>query len=489
MKPIFNSIYTRYFVGGLILILVASWCSIGFHHPDEHYQILEFANYKLNHTPERDLPWEFAKKMRPALQPFIAYCCMWLFQQVGIQNPFTVTFLFRLLVGLLYWFISCKLVLLLISDFKTQKGKIIFILLSFFLWFVPYISVRFSSENTAALCFLFSVYLLLKPYTNPQQKNRSFLLIGGLLALSFFFRFQMAFAFAGIGLWLLLIQKSKLQHYLYALFSFLFFSAICLCIDRWFYHSWEFTPYNYFKSNILDHAADKFGIFPWWYYFVFIFNFVVPPISIVLLYFLGIGILKKKTHLFSLVILFFFIGHAAVGHKELRFLFPVLFGFTYLIAIGIDNYIQKYKGNKITKVAYVLLLVMNMGLLLYRSCVPPLESILCLRHISYTYTQPLTLLSLKSSIYTQILEMNFYRQKNITELVVKDEHDLDHYLQAKRPSSTLLYVPQPKLGYCPIGYEAHQLYCIYPQWIITYFNFNDWASRANVYSLYELQKK
>ncbi|MBK5097796.1 MAG: hypothetical protein JJE01_08435 [Gemmatimonadetes bacterium] len=44
----------------LVLNLAAAYFSWGFHQFDEHFQILEFANYKLGNSPASDLPWEFS---------------------------------------------------------------------------------------------------------------------------------------------------------------------------------------------------------------------------------------------------------------------------------------------------------------------------------------------------------------------------------------------------------------------------------------------
>ena len=178
MKTIFQSAYSKYFIFGLLINIVAAWFSVGYHHPDEHFQILEVCNYKLGNSPVTDLPWEFAAKIRPGLQPFIAYCFITVFNSIGINSPFIITFLFRLLIGLFGWFVVCKLVMQLFPDFSTDRGKKIFVLLSFFLWFVPYLNVRFSSENTGAISFLLVIYLLLKPYGSNIKKVISFFMIG-----------------------------------------------------------------------------------------------------------------------------------------------------------------------------------------------------------------------------------------------------------------------------------------------------------------------
>ena len=56
----------------LLVVLVTAWRSETFFHPDEHFQVVEFASHLLGWTPADALPWEFAAQMRPWLQP-LAY--------------------------------------------------------------------------------------------------------------------------------------------------------------------------------------------------------------------------------------------------------------------------------------------------------------------------------------------------------------------------------------------------------------------------------
>ena len=59
--------------GCLVTLLYAAF-SLGTYHPDEHFQILEYAHMKLFGTPTPDhLPWEYLLQMRPGIQPFVAW--------------------------------------------------------------------------------------------------------------------------------------------------------------------------------------------------------------------------------------------------------------------------------------------------------------------------------------------------------------------------------------------------------------------------------
>src|ERR1700757_3211135 len=130
MRELIRSPYAKIFLLGLLVFVVAAFFSVGYHQPDEHFQILEFCNYKLGRSPAADLALEFKTQSRPTLQPYIAYVIIKALSAIGIENPFTWAFVLRLLTAISAWFIICKLSLLFVNDFVSEKGKKIFIQMS-----------------------------------------------------------------------------------------------------------------------------------------------------------------------------------------------------------------------------------------------------------------------------------------------------------------------------------------------------------------------
>ena len=489
MRAILQSVYAKYFLWALLVNIITAWFSVGHHNPDEHFQILEFANYKLGNSPASDLPWEFAAKSRSGLQPFIAYCFISVFNFVGIYSPFIITFLFRLIIGLLGWFIVCKLFMLLLPTFYTTKGKKIFVLLSFFLWFVPYINVRFSSENTATIVFLYALHLLLKTYSNNVQKNGSFFIIGFLLVLSFFFRFQIVFAIIGLGVWLLFIKKIYWQNWLAIIFAGLFTAFACIYIDKWMYGTWVLTPYNYYVVQIVQHIAADFGTDPCWYYPVLFIMLAIPPLSVVLLYFFGVGIYSKPKSAFVFILIPFIIGHSIIGHKEMRFMFPIWFAFVYITAIGIDFYIRKYKPNKFFTISYKVLIILNFCALLYRMVAPAQEAMPCFKFVRNEFKQPTTILCIGEPLFNlSTLKVNFYKPKNITETVFKNETELNTFLMINTQDSVIVFKKAARLTTIPINYTDKRIFCMFPDWLLK-FNVTNWVDRVNIWSIHILYKK
>jgi GPI mannosyltransferase 3 len=326
-----NPYYRKISRLSFIVFVVAAWFSTGYHHPDEHFQILEFCNYKLGNIPPDILPWEFNEQIRPALPVFIAYGVIRFLNAVGIEDPFLWAFVLRLLVAVVAWWIIRKLALILLDNFKTQAGQKFFFASIFLLWFVPYMSVRFSSENLGAIIFLYAVYLLLLFRDLPKGRQLLALFtIGFLLGTAFYFRFQVAFMIFGLGLWMVFIHKMKFNQLLFVFAGALMATGICIVIDYWFYGSWILSPFNYFRMNILNDVASGFGISPWWSYFHFYYVKAFPPVSIVLFLFFVYGILKNPKNLFLWCLAPFLLVHFMIGHKEMRFLFPLIFAFLYI---------------------------------------------------------------------------------------------------------------------------------------------------------------
>jgi len=66
-----KKIHLFIFLSSVIIYSITAYFSVGYYYFDEHYQILEFANIKLGLTETESLPWEYAAKIRPSIQPLI----------------------------------------------------------------------------------------------------------------------------------------------------------------------------------------------------------------------------------------------------------------------------------------------------------------------------------------------------------------------------------------------------------------------------------
>jgi phosphatidylinositol glycan class B len=285
---------------------------------DEHYQIIEFASYKIGITPVQLLPWEFAKQMRPFLQPGLFYLCFKFFTSLGIADPFLQVTLLRLFTS-----VAAIAILFLFCTFLERTrildvpGKFIWFTI-YFIFFAPLFYTRLSSETYSCLSFILGLSLW------GLRGNYLTHLLGFLfLSLSFTFRYQSAFLLAGFFLWLWWIHHSKAKELISFLLIFLITQILATLIDSWGYGTWTFAPFNYFKENILHGKASEFGTSPFWYYFVLLAKDLVFPFGIFLPMAAIVFFIGKRKNLISWISFPFFIIHCFVAHKETRFLYPL----------------------------------------------------------------------------------------------------------------------------------------------------------------------
>jgi GPI mannosyltransferase 3 len=310
-----------------------AYFSKGFYHADEHYQILEFAGFKLGTHTSDELAWEFKAQIRPALQPVLAAGIIKVLEFAEIKNPYHIAFVFRLLSALLTLLVITRFYLTTKHLVTDKMLKTPYILATYFLWFIPFISVRFSSETWSALFFMVG----LTTYLNNRQKPIHHLFIGILMGLSFEFRYQAAFMIAGYLCWLILNDHKNLHRVIITITGIAIVITLSFFIDSWFYNQWVFAPWNYFYANIIEGAAAGFGTLPWYYYLLFTIKYPGVLIGVPLLLSFGLLALKQPKSIYVWIILPFVIAHSITAHKELRFLFPIVYFVPLILVLGYQN--------------------------------------------------------------------------------------------------------------------------------------------------------
>lgn len=96
--------------------------------------------------------------------------------------------------------------------------------------------------------------------------------------------------------------------------------AVTFLFDWWMYGSWIFVPLNFLKFNFLSSGGDYYGTHKWHWYFTQGFSAMLLtflPFSIV-------GIFKSKEWRLSGLIAWVLGVFSILGHKEFRFVLPVL---------------------------------------------------------------------------------------------------------------------------------------------------------------------
>jgi GPI mannosyltransferase 3 len=512
MKELIKSKYKSYFFAGLLLILLCAWFSTGFYHIDEHFQILEFASWKMGNTSSLDLPWEFHQQVRSALLPSITYLISKTLDILGLYNPFTVTFLLRLFTGFASWLITCHLCLHLSQNMKTEKGKKLFILMSLFLWFIPFLSVRFTIENIAGITFLYGVYILLRTLEKDNNTIWAYIAAGLLFGTSFFIRAPLIIAILAFGFWLLRTKKVGLRNISILFTSVLVAIGLNTCLDSWFYEESVFTLSNFIKLYIANctHGIPGVGGNPWWFYIEQFALRITPPISLFLLAIFSIGVYKNRKDPFVWIIIPFVITHCIIRHKELRFLFPVVFIFIYVSALGLDYLLTKKAYLKWHKYIYAISVVIVLPLLLFRTFYPANTPVNYYRYI-YNHIKgkntPLFILqnteaqspwnTFNPSLFLQqntndynylMLNKDFYKNPDVNSAPLKNISELNTSLDSIKPDIAYYIHTSGGEFTAPLnGYKITKVYSLSPTWLASFMEKYCYDKAAG-WKIYQLSK-
>lgn len=404
-------------IAAIILTTIVAFFSEGFHHFDEHFQIIEFMNFKLGNVEKSDLPWEYHKQLRPWFQPYLYLFLDSPFRSIG-TSPFFRAFILRWWSGI-FALLSCFILYrkVLKVFFKDQAKNSLILLL--FLWFIPYINIRASSEGLSLSFFFIGL-----SYVLYEKKYSSIFLGAILLGFSYLTRFQMGLPIAVLWFWGIYRKWQIKKLAVFALAIILIF-ALGFAIDSYGYGEYSFPLWNYFKYNFLEGVLDQMGRSPWYKYILWALVKPIPPISIVL--FAGTVLFWKKNltgekSWLTWVTLSFFLFHTMIGHKELRFIFLI----GYLSPLMTYAVLKRMPPNWLWFFNGVLLL----ATLKPANRMIPLYKFFYNSNIDKVYyieEDPTKLVGLR---------LNFYMKKNFQTKPLNSEDKSEKYIFSKRFPST-----------------------------------------------------
>ncbi len=410
---------------GLVILVVlhtlAAYYSFGFHHPDEHFQILEFANYWVGLVPDgKSLPWEFGAQIRPWLQPMLHGVVMKFAILMNAYNPFTLAFLFRLF----YAALNLWGMVLLWKEFKKRYdlNSLWFLWISL-LWFLPYIHVRTSSENLSGifLTFAFVVYL----------RSQKYFWTGILFGFAFVARCQIALGLFGFGLYLLVRDRKITRDQLSLLLGFLIPVGLGTVLDRVGYGNWVFTPYRYFKINLVDGVAATFNPYPWYQYFIWIVQ-LNPLISLPLFAGFCVYLIKLKKDALGWFCFAFFVLHLFITNKEYRFFFPILNFVPFMAAIAFQKYGKRLASRGLLALFVLVNLIGFAVSSLHGAAVETLWAV----HMANRYGEPGEVWLTNRDYFDQF-SRGYYRLENHPVLIYHTGSELEAALK-DRPNSKVL---------------------------------------------------
>lgn len=497
MKEFINSYqFKKYFAIGVILHLVAAYFSVGFLHFDEHFQILEFLNYKLGGIPANELATEFHLKMRPWSQTYVLYFFYKIFM---FNDPFLFAFFGRVLSSVIGLFSLFLMSLYFMKEFAKEKILLKWVNpILIFTWFFPYFHARNSSDHWGAAFLIIGVclYLLRKDISDRFEKIKIMpsllVLISGLvLGASFHFRYQIGISVFSFFLWILIFKsydsKKEIILFLVGVLAAVFLGLV---IDYWGYGEMVIAPLNYIQENLIHGMASSMGTTPWWDYFRLAFLRGYPPLSLILI----LGTLwfwfKNLKNPFTFILIPFFIVHMLIGHKELRFLMPIIYLSPLFLLFSLsEGAIEFLKKDKKTWAFFLrwIILPLNVALLLLTSLKPAKVSVATYEIIK-NHLNGLTKIYYvgEKPFYNVGIPLRFYWPKDLEILSLNSTIDLKEVLETEKKLLFLVsrydqFKEMENFKECKLEYST------YPSFMIN-LNIGNWIKRSTLWQLYRCQK-
>jgi GPI mannosyltransferase 3 len=464
--------------------IIAAWFSIGFYHPDEFFQVFEFAGYKAGVSPPATMPWELKAMVRPAIQPALIY----FFQNVtqGYFSPSSIQFICRLFSALLGIFSLALITIVGIKILKDEASKKFLILVSAFLWFFPFVHARFSSENIAGSLIFISIACLL--FYQLNHKKYLLPIAGFVTGLAFDFRVQVVFMILGIMAWAIFIARFSIKELFTIGFPALVAVLIGLLIDRWFYGQWVLTAWKYFQANIVQGKAASYGMNPWWSYFQWVTIDLVIPFSIIIIIGIFYSFIKYPANLVVLAVFPFILAHIFIAHKELRFLFPIINGLPFLLSLAYQSVkdILKIKQSILQSIFMVWILI-HCFILVFSSLTPADDRFGVHQYIYDHYDKKdLTMISHAESPYAfGFLPDYFDRPRGMKQYQFASQKQVDSLLLlSKSPAVVIFEYRKDATSFTRKHPGAKLVYRFIPAWIDP-FDFNHWMDRTKIWYVYE----
>lgn len=474
---------------GTTASVIFSILSTGWYHPDEHYQIMEYANALLSDSSQ-SLPWEYIKEMRSSFLPIVVYVIGRSMQHIDIYNPFILATIMRVIACLL----SITSILIL---FKAIKPRLkdrhwdrYYIWVAFFFWGLIYLHARFSAENISGAIIIICVGCYMTWSRRSKINLWRAVALGVMAGVAFVVRYQMCIALLSILLYTLIIDK-RYRVSIVATTSALGIIGTGLVLDRLFYGHWTFTPYNYFYENIVVGHASYFGEYGTLRYIYEILRegmFIFPAIIICSwIYY----ICKNPKDIISWVTVSYTLAHFLISHKEPRFLFPMIGFCPYFIIYTLQSLPHHIlKGERFIYSARVIIVINTAAILylffkgdriidyyhtIYNICQKEKDDVYIINasddSFAYHYHEDI--------LYPREVSCHFYLPANATRIhtheATKAGTIAKNYRQ--RGKTVLILSNEPNLSVNLPFKKVH--YSPYPQWVAEYFNINDWVSRSS----------
>jgi phosphatidylinositol glycan class B len=471
---------------GLVLSLFVAWGNCGYYHPDEHFQVLEFAWTIFGEGSKENLSWEFTERMRSWVQPFGIAILFEVARWIGISDPFTLATLARMGSAVLAWVAIGRFVSHAVTWSSDPRTRERIIAWSYLLCFSLFIAARTSSENVST-----SLFLLGFSFAYRNERALPFFAAGTLLTLSFITRFPNAPLILGFAAWILTFQKPTLPQTLSAVAGSISTFAASACLDRLGYGEWVFPAWNFLNQNLILGKAASFSSGSWTLYLTHPLR-AFPPLSAVLFLFCVVGWIKRPKNPILWAILPYFAVHLFLSNRQLRFLFPLVVTAPVFAALALEELQKSITSLRSLKragtLAFQFLSVQNFALILALGLIPAYSQI---RFMQALYREvPET-----QTLYTQALDPyhgpglthSLYRKPGLAIQHLEGSPPLEDLIEtARQPFAVFLSERSDPRPYSLLAERCELRYRTLPEGVER-FNFGSrggWFNRTRLWSLY-----
>lgn len=342
--------------------------------PDEHWQTLEVAHnitFGYGH-----LTWEWKKGIRSYLHPLLFALLYKVMGFLHLDTPWLMRKAPRVLQSVFASFADLYLYKLsrLIYDARVARWTLFCQLVNWFMFYCITRTLVNSLETVLTVVGLFYWSSFASSSKKHPSGSRKLALFIASLACAIRPTSAITWLYVGfVDLWQ---ERNRLKLiFLEVIPIGLSVLGLTSILDWWMYRSMVFVPLNFLKFNFFSAGGDYYGTHPWHWYFsqgysVMLFTFL--PFSL-------IGIFRSKDWRFSGLIAWVLGVYSILGHKEFRFVLPVLplsLMFSGYSLAELSDSDSKRKNTKASsrrpsraQVAILFLVATNVPMALYMSLV------------------------------------------------------------------------------------------------------------------------
>jgi GPI mannosyltransferase 3 len=273
--------------------------------------------------------------------------------------------------------------------------------------------------------------------------------------------------------------------------------------DWWLYgeptvSSWNYWAWHYDTLTLSN--GGKYSVYePWWFYIYYSAVQIIPPLTLLLPIFVAVFWLFFPRHPLTWLTIPFIVFHSYFGHKEMRYLFPllpfapVMFAMACLKANEKFKLLQRNFFKYLWPVIFWFSIGLNTLLVILTISMPASKEVAlwqnCLAPLSSESTPVLMVLDQDGS-YSDPAELNmdFYNTNKLKIDAVRDENQIKETME-QYPNKKILYASRKRnrsQELDDVGL-SHQLICqALPNWILK-ININNWTSRTSMWRIWEIK--